>query len=154
MSTTCVPSGSRDAPVIGFSAAVRAGEVIHVAGTTAVDGFGEITGECDAYAQAREALRKIELSLRELGCGARDVLQTRMYLTRATDWEAVGRAHGDVFNDHRPAATMVVVAALLDPRMLVEIEAVARRPAGAAAERPAVKAVAANRAAHRESTRC
>ncbi|ORA38784.1 hypothetical protein BST13_05315 [Mycobacterium aquaticum] len=128
MSIARLPSGSRFAPTIGFSAAVRAGQVIHVSGTTAVDASGQIVGDGDAYAQAREALWKIDAALREMGCQPRDVVQTRMYLTRVEDWEAVGRAHGEVFEDHRPAATMIVVAALLDPRMLVEVEAVAYRP--------------------------
>lgn len=105
MSESRIPSPSPYAPAIGFSAAVRAGGWVTTAGTTAVDGTGRMVGD-DAYGQARE-------------------VQTRIYLTRSENWEAVGRAHGEVFADIRPAATMVVVAQLLDPRMLVEIEAVA-----------------------------
>lgn len=119
-----VPSSSTYAPVIGFSAAVRAGGWVTTAGTTAADGDGRLIGE-DAYGQAREALRKIGVALAEAGARLDQVVQTRIYLTRERDWEAVGRAHGEVFAGVRPAATMVVVATLLDPRMRVEIEAIA-----------------------------
>ena len=120
-----VASPSRYAPVIGFSAAVRAGDLVHVAGTTAVDASGAVVGGDDPAAQTREVLRKIGLALEAAGAGLSQVVQTRVYLTRAQDWEAVGRVHGEVFAQAPPAATMVVVAALLDPRMLVEVEAVA-----------------------------
>jgi enamine deaminase RidA (YjgF/YER057c/UK114 family) len=122
---TRVASPSRYAPVIGFSAAVRAGDLVYVAGTTSVDVEGGVVGGGDPYAQAAEALRKIGAALARVGASLAHVVQTRMYLTRASDWEAVGRAHGEVFAASAPAATMVVVAGLLDPRMLVEIEAVA-----------------------------
>ena len=124
MSICRVPSPSPYAPVIGFSAAVRAGDLVLVAGITAVGADGEIVGGEDPYAQAREALRKIELILAEAGARLDQVVQTRLYITRAEDWEAVGRAHGEVFGDIRPAAAMLVTG-LLDPRMLVEIEATA-----------------------------
>ena len=119
-----VPSPSLYAPSIGFSAAVRAGDWVVVAGTTALGADGEMVGGDDPYAQAAEALRKVVAALRAGGARAEDVVQTRMYLTDAADWEAVGRAHGEVFGEARPAATMVVCA-LLDPRMKVEIEATA-----------------------------
>ena len=119
-----VPSPSLYAPRIGFSAAVRAGDWVVVAGTTAVGSDGEVVGGEDPYAQAVEALRKIVAALRAGGARAEDVVQTRMYLADAADWEAVGRAHGEVFGEARPAATMVVCG-LLDPRMRVEIEATA-----------------------------
>ena len=118
------PSPSRYAPVIGFSSAVRAGDWVFVSGTTAVDGDGEIVGGDDAEAQAREALRKVVGALATVGAEPRQVVQTRLHLLRAADWQAVGRAHGEVFGAAPPAATMLVTA-LLDPRMLVEIEAVA-----------------------------
>ena len=118
-----VPSPSPYAPVIGFSAAVRAGDLVFVAGMTAVRADGAIVGE-DAYAQAREALRKVARRSRPPGARLDQVVQTRMYLADAADWEAVGRAHGEVFGDVRPAAAMLVTG-LLDPRMRVEIEAVA-----------------------------
>ncbi len=120
-----VVSPSRYAPVIGFSGAVRAGDLVFVAGTTAVDGSGAVIGGDDPYLQTQEVLRKISLVLADAGSGLSRVVHTRMYLTRADHWEPVGRAHREAFTAHPPAATMVVVAGLLDPRMLVEIEAVA-----------------------------
>ena len=123
MTAERVPSPSPYAPVIGFSAAVRAGDLVFVAGMTAVAGDGEVVGE-DAYTQAREALRKVQEALETAGARLEQVVQTRMFLADATDWEAVGRAHGEVFGEIRPAAAMLVTG-LLDPRMRVEIEAVA-----------------------------
>ena len=125
MTLSRVASPSRYAPIIGFSSAVRAGDLVFVAGTTAVDSSGAVVGGDDPYEQTREILRKISTTLSAAGTDMSRVVQTRMYLTRAEHWEDVGRAHGEVFADHRPAATMVVVAGLLDPGMLVEIEAVA-----------------------------
>lgn len=124
MSIVRIASPSRYAPVIGFSSAVQAGGLVFVSGTTAVDGAGAVVGGDDAYAQTREVLRKIGEVLTAAGSDLSLVLQTRMYLGRQQDWEQVGRAHGEVFGAHPPAATMVVVG-LLDPGMLVEIEAVA-----------------------------
>ena len=118
-----VPSPSPYAPVIGFSAAVRAGDLVFVAGITAVTEDGAIVGE-HAYAQAQEALRKVGAALEAAGARLDQVVQTRTYLADPADWEAVGRAHGEVFGDVRPAAAMLVTG-LLDPRMRVEIEAVA-----------------------------
>ena len=123
MTVERVPSPSPYAPVIGFSAAVRAGDLVFVAGITAVTADGSIVGE-DAYTQAREVLRKVGEALEAAGARLDQVVQTRMYLTDASDWEAVGRAHGEVFAEVRPAAAMLVTG-LLDPRMRVEIEAVA-----------------------------
>jgi enamine deaminase RidA (YjgF/YER057c/UK114 family) len=97
---------------------------VHVAGTTAVDGDGEIVGGDDPAAQTRETLRKIAEALHDLGATLDDVVRTRVYLTDAADWEAVGREHGAAFAEARPAAAMLVTG-LLDPRMRVEIEAVA-----------------------------
>ncbi len=124
MSIRRVPSPSPYAPTIGFSAAVRAGDLVLVAGMTAVGADGEVVGGADAYAQTREALRKIERALAEAGARLDQLVQTRLYITRAEDWEAVGRAHGEVLGEIRPAAAMLVTG-LLDPRMLVEIEATA-----------------------------
>jgi enamine deaminase RidA (YjgF/YER057c/UK114 family) len=118
-----VPSPSRYAPVIGFSAAVRAGDRVVVAGTTAMDARGEVVGGDDPAAQAREALRKIEVALQGAGASLAQVVLTRIHLTDMAHWEQVGRVHGEVFADVRPVATMLGVAGLLDPRMLVEIEA-------------------------------
>ena len=121
---TRVASPSPYAPTIGFSAAARAGDWIHVAGTTALDAQGAMVGGDDPAEQTREALRKVAEALDEAGASLADVVRTRIYVTDANDWEAVGRAHGEVFATVRPAASMLVVG-LLDPRMKVEIEAVA-----------------------------
>jgi enamine deaminase RidA (YjgF/YER057c/UK114 family) len=117
-----VSSGSPYEPVIGFSRAVRVGDRVSVAGTVATMPNG---GEppADAYGQARRALEIIVAALAEAGAGPEHVVRTRTFLTAPEDWEEVGRAHGEVFGDVRPASTMVVVAALLDPRWRVEIEA-------------------------------
>ena len=123
-----IPSPSPYAPTIGFSAAVRAGDWVHVAGTTALDGDGVLVGGTDPAAQTREVLRKIGAALEAAGAGLADVIRTRIYLTDADDWEAVGRVHGEVFATVRPAASMLVLG-LLDPRMRVEIEAIAYAPA-------------------------
>lgn len=120
-----VESESRYAPVIGFSKAVRAGNLVFVAGMTAIDAAGVVVGGADPYRQAQESLRKALDALAACGASAADVVQTRMYLVDPAHWEEVGRAHGEAFAEHRPAATMVVVKELLDPRMLVEIEVVA-----------------------------
>jgi enamine deaminase RidA (YjgF/YER057c/UK114 family) len=117
-----VSSGSPFEPTIGFSRAVRDGRHVFVAGTCAVMPDGGPPPE-DAYGQARRCLEIILAALAEAGSGPEDVVRTRMYLTRAGDIEEVGRAHGEVFGDVRPATTGVVVAALFDPRWLVEIEA-------------------------------
>jgi len=121
-----VESPSPYAPSIGFSAAVRSGDLIFVAGMTAVDVDGEVVGGDDAYAQAHEALRKVVEAVRAAGGrGAEDIVQTRMYLADPADWEAVGRAHGEVFAEAPPAAAMLVTG-LLNPAMRVEVEAIAR----------------------------
>ena len=120
-----VPSESRYAPVIGFSTAVRSGDFVFVAGISAINAAGEAVGGDDPYAQAIECFAKIGDALAGCGASLDTVVHSRMYLVDAAHWEAVGRAHGETFGDARPAATMVVVKALLDPRMLVEIEVVA-----------------------------
>jgi enamine deaminase RidA (YjgF/YER057c/UK114 family) len=117
-----VSSGSPFEPTIGFSRAVRDGRHVFVAGTCAVMPDGG-DPPADAYGQARRCLEIIVTALLEVGSGAQDVVRTRTFLTSADDWEAVGRAHGEFFADVKPASTMVVVSALLDPRWLVEIEA-------------------------------
>lgn len=115
-------SGSPWEPVVGYCRAIRIGNRVEVAGTTAMKG-DEVIGEGDAYLQTRQALETIEAALREVGAALTDVVRTRMFVTDISQWEAVGRAHGEVFRDICPVATMVEVKALIDPRLLVEIEA-------------------------------
>ena len=113
---------------IGYSRVVRAGDLVIVSGCTAVTPDGDVVGGESAYAQAVAALGAVERALATAGAGAGDVVQTRIYVTDVTRWEEVGRAHGEVFADVRPAATMVEVSGLIDPRLLVEIEATAYLP--------------------------
>jgi enamine deaminase RidA (YjgF/YER057c/UK114 family) len=116
-----ISSGSQFEPTIGFSRAIRVGDRVLVSGTGPIWPDGSCPD--DPAAQARQCLAIIGTALESAGAGAVDVVRTRMFLTSAADADAVGRAHAEVFGEHRPAATMVVVAALLDPRWRVEIEA-------------------------------
>jgi enamine deaminase RidA (YjgF/YER057c/UK114 family) len=127
-----VSSGAPWESIVGYSRAVRVGDVIHVAGTTAVGPGGEVLAPGDAGGQTRIIIRKIESALEGLGASLADVVRTRMYVTDISRWEEVGRAHGEYFALVRPAATMVEVSRLIDPAMLVEIEAEAIVGAAAA----------------------
>lgn len=108
--------------VVGYSRAVRVGDTVHVAGTTAIR-EGPVVAPGDAYTQAKVALEIVVEALAECGASVADVVRTRIFVTDIRDWEAVGRAHGEVFSDVRPASTMVQVTALIEPDLLVEIEA-------------------------------
>jgi enamine deaminase RidA (YjgF/YER057c/UK114 family) len=116
-------SGAPWEPIVGYSRVVRAGAHVHVSGCGAVGPGGVLLGGASAYEQAREALANVEAALAQAGATVADVVRTRIYVTDISRWEEIGRAHGEVFGDVRPATAMVEVSGLIDPRMLVEIEA-------------------------------
>jgi len=118
-----ISSGAKWESIVGYSRAVKVGNRIYVTGTTALGPDGEIVGEGNAYEQAKQCLRNIESALKRLGAGLEYVVRTRMFVTDISRWEEYGRAHGELLRDIMPATTMVEVSRLIDPRMLIEIEA-------------------------------
>ena len=119
-----ISSGAAWEDIVGYSRAVRIGNIIEVAGTTAVDGE-TIIGEGDAYLQTKFIIEKIAKALEEGGASLENVVRTRMFVTDISQWEAIGKAHGEYFKNIKPAATMVEVKGLINPQLLVEIEATA-----------------------------
>jgi enamine deaminase RidA (YjgF/YER057c/UK114 family) len=137
-----VSSGTEWEPVVGYSRAVAAGDFVFVSGCTSVDG-AEFVYPGDACAQATQAIANVAAGLAALGAGLADVVRTRLFVTDISRWQEYGRAHGQAFGRTPPATSMIEVSGLIDPRMLVEVEAIAWKPGIGAADGPAGHAAAA-----------
>ena len=120
-----VSSGAKWEDIVGYSRAVRIGNTVEVAGTTAVDENGEVVGLNDSYEQTKYVLAKIEKALTQAGVSMKDVVRTRIFVTDISKWEEIGRAHGEFFREIKPAASMIEVKGLISPELLVEIEVTA-----------------------------